>query len=122
QRSGGPESRADGTLGEPHRVDRREVVPEALPLLAPVRREEDVPRRRAEGERVALRVERVAVDEVVAILLREAVAEVLPRAAAVLGPADDEPPVDGVAVLVARGRDDPRRLRVARRGRDREAE
>ena len=100
--------------GEPDGVDRGEVGGEVLPGVALVLREPEGAGGRAEGEAVAgvVEVEGVAVDEVVGVLLGQAVAEHVEGAAAVAGAGDDQAAIHGDAALVLDAGDEPGRLGV----------
>src|SRR5262249_4218187 len=99
--SSGAPGRAPPPL-KPDGVHRRQARVERLPGVAPVGAEPQAARRRAEGEVLPRRVdvEAVAVDEVVGVLLRQALAQGLPRLAAVARAVDDHGPVLRDALLV----------------------
>src|SRR5690606_21058805 len=109
-------------LGETHAIDRRKIVGDGFPAVALVLADPEVPRGTAEREVLAAVVERVAVDHVVGVLLRQPVAELLPGGPAVSGARDEKAAVDGRAMRVGLAGDEPRGLAVALVGRDGEAE
>src|SRR5689334_5889489 len=80
--------------GEANGVDRRQVVPDALPRLAAVLRDVDVARGGPEADAIALGVERVAVHDVVGVLLRQSPSKRLPALAAVGRAGDEETAAD----------------------------
>src|SRR5690606_1527329 len=85
---------------EAHRVDWRQIVRKALPAVAAVFAHVEVARGATERQRVAVVVERVAIDIVERILLREPLAKLLPALAAIGRARDEEPAVDGHALVV----------------------
>src|SRR6185312_1034652 len=104
------------------RVDRRQVVAGAAPRLAAVFGDVEVAGRRSEADAVAARVERVPIDDVVRVILRQSLPESLPRLAAVGRARDEELAADRHALVVAFQRDDPRGLAGAIVDRDRKPE
>ena len=76
---------------ESHRIDDRQVIRQAAPVVAAVIGDVEVAGGGAECQGVAGLVQRVAEDEVVAVFLGQAGAQILPGLAAVVGAADDQP-------------------------------
>src|SRR5262249_6966298 len=103
-------------------VDRRKVVTDHAPGLAAILGDVDVAGRRPEANAPALRVESVAIDDVVRVRLRQTLAERLPCRAAVVRARGEERAAHGHALVVGLRGDDPRRASVALVDGDREAE
>src|SRR5690606_16774926 len=95
------------SLAEANRVDGRQVGGHGLPAVAAVVADVEVAGGAAEGERVAAVPEGVPVDDVVGVLLRQALAEIFPALAAVLRAGDEEAAVDGHAAIVGLAGDEP---------------
>src|SRR5579883_1824909 len=108
----------------PHRPDRRQARLRHTPGIAAILGDPEAAARRAEGEALAaaIDIEGVAPDEVIGVVLRQAVAQHLEAAAAVARARDDDLAVHRNAALVLHRRDEPGRLGVARMGGDGEAE
>src|SRR2546430_215098 len=111
-------------LAEPHAVHRREMLRDRLPAVALVLAHPQRSRRRAEREPVPglVHVERVAIGEIVGVLLRQPLREHLKAFAPVPGARYDYPALHWNALLVAHARHEPRGVRVVGMHRHREAE
>src|SRR5262245_60228639 len=109
---------------KPHRVDRRQRVGHAGPAVALVLAHPQPAGGRAEGEPLALPVERqrMAVDHVVGVRLRQAAGENIEALAAVAGAGDHQLAFARDALLVLDLGDEPRGVGLARMHRDRKPE
>src|SRR6266487_3582163 len=111
-------------LTEPHAIHRWEMLRDRLPAVPLVLTHPQRPRRRAEREPVPrlVHVERVAIGEIVGVLLRQSLREHLEAFAPIPGARHDDPALHRDALLVAHARHEPGGVRVVGMHRDREAE
>src|SRR2546427_591479 len=101
-------------LAEPHAVHRREMLRDCLPAVALVLTHPQRSRRRAEREPAPrlVDVERVAIGEIVGVLLRQPLREHLKAFAPIPGARYDYPALHRDALLVAHARHEPGGVRV----------
>src|SRR6266699_1071040 len=111
-------------LTESHAIHRWEMLRDRLPAVALVLTHPQGPCRRAEREPVPrlVHVERVAIGEIVGVLLRQSLREHLEAFAPIPRARHDDPALHGDALLVAHARHEPGGVRVVGMHRDREAE
>src|SRR5690349_19790646 len=97
-------------------MNRRQMLRYAMPMIALIVRHVQRTGRRAEGECLALvvDVERMPVNDVVRVLLRQTVGERGERLAAVARAGDNEFAVDRITAFVFLGGDEPGGLRLLR--------
>src|SRR5262245_57940066 len=109
---------------ESHRIDRRQRVRHAGPAVALVLAHPQPASGRAEGEALARVVERqrVAVDHVIGMRLRQPLAQDVKALAAIAGARDHQLALARDALLVLDLRHEPRGIRIARMHCDGEAE
>src|SRR6266699_2644230 len=111
-------------LTESHAIHRWEMLRDRLPAVALVLTHPQGPCRRAEREPVPrlVHVERVAIGEIVGVLLRQSLREHLEAFPPIPRARHDDPALHRDALLVAHARHEPGGVRVVGMHRDREAE